>query len=70
VARSFDTTAFLWGMGLVALGALLLRAISDMPFWACFLIALGALLVNGWLAEWEDNQPGGFNNPRDEDKRN
>lgn len=69
MARSFDTTAFLGGMGLVTLGALLLRAISDLPFWACFLMALGGLLVNGWLAAWEDDQPGGFNNPRDEDKR-
>jgi hypothetical protein len=21
------------------------------------------MVVNGWLAEWEDNQPGGFNHP-------
>lgn len=23
-----------------------------------------ALIVNGLIAEWEDNQPGGFNNPK------
>jgi len=29
------------------------------------------MIVNGWLATWEDEQPGGFNNPlpdEDEDK--
>jgi len=23
-----------------------------------------AIIANGWLATWEDEQPGGFNNPR------
>jgi formate hydrogenlyase subunit 3/multisubunit Na+/H+ antiporter MnhD subunit len=27
------------------------------------LIVAGAIILNGFLAEWEDNQPGGFNNP-------
>jgi hypothetical protein len=22
-----------------------------------------AMMLNSWLAEWEDHQPGGFNNP-------
>ena len=50
-------------MALVVAGALVLRGLSGIPFWACFAIALVALLLNGWLAVWEDNQPGGFNNP-------
>ena len=68
MARSFNPMAFLGGMGLVTLGALLLRAVSDLPFLACFLIVLVAVLINGFLAAWEDEQPGRFNNPRDEDK--
>ena len=56
-------------MGLVTLGAVVLRAVSDLPFLACFLIVLVAMLINGALAAWEDEQPGGFNNPRDKDKR-
>jgi hypothetical protein len=51
-------------MGLVALVALGLRAASGLPFWSCSLIVLFGVLVTGWLATWEDEQPGGFNNPR------
>ena len=28
-----------------------------------YLQVVGSLVVNGWLAEWEDSRPGGFNNP-------
>jgi hypothetical protein len=28
------------------------------------LLVAFALLVNGWIAEIEDNAPGGFNNPK------
>ena len=63
--RFFDWKGFVGGMAIAALGALGIRAFSRLPFWACFLIALFGLLVNGWLATWEDEQPGGFNNPTD-----
>lgn len=33
-------------------------------FWAGALLVAFALLVNGWIAEIEDNAPGGFNNPK------
>ena len=52
-------------MAFVALGALALRAYSGLPVWGCFLIALFGLLVVGLLPAWEDEQPGGFNNPHD-----
>jgi cell division protein FtsW (lipid II flippase) len=26
-----------------------------------------AMIANGWLATWEDERPGGFNNPRKSD---
>lgn len=55
---------FLISMALVTLAAFALRAVSALPFWGCFAIAVIALLLNGWLATWEDEQPGGFNNPK------
>jgi hypothetical protein len=54
-------------MGLVVVGALMLRALARMPFEACFAIALVALLINGWLAVWEDTRPGGFNNSNNDE---
>ena len=63
---AFQLRPFLVGLGIVALAALALSTFSRLPFWACLGIAAVALLINGWLAEWEDNQPGGFNNPRDD----
>ena len=29
---------------------------------------LAAMMLNSWLAEWEDNQPGGFNNPNTDER--
>jgi hypothetical protein len=61
--KFFDYRAFLVGMGIAAAGALIFRALTSFPFWVCFVMVLGAMMLNSWLAEWEDNQPGGFNNP-------
>ena len=36
---------------------------TDTSFWMLWPIAIVAMVINGYLAEWEDNQPGGFNNP-------
>ena len=36
------------------------------PLWACWLSVAGAMMVNGIIADWEDNRPGGFNNPNPE----
>jgi hypothetical protein len=30
---------------------------------ACLILIPAAMIVNGFIAEWEDNRPGGFNNP-------
>jgi hypothetical protein len=61
--EAFSFRHFLIGLGIATVLALVLRALSGMPFWGCLAIAVTAMLVNGWLAEWEDNQPGGFTNP-------
>jgi hypothetical protein len=66
----FSPWYFLGGLGIAAIGGSALRAFSDLPFWACFAITLFAVLVNGWLATWEDEQPGGFDNPKDDQARN
>jgi hypothetical protein len=58
---------FLIGLGIATLGAVVIRTFSGLSFLACLAIAVGAMLVNGWVAEWEDNRPGGFNNPTPDD---
>lgn len=37
-----------------------------MPLWGAAIIVVLALVGNGLLAVWEDNRPGGFNNPNPE----
>jgi hypothetical protein len=63
--RIFDWRAFLGSVVLVSIGTVGLHAVSGMPYWGCFLIVLFALVINGWVATREDEQPGGFNNPKD-----
>ena len=36
---------------------------ADLPFWLAFGLAVFGMVVNGLLAEYEENLPGGFNNP-------
>jgi hypothetical protein len=35
-----------------------------LSLWLGVPLALAALMINGFLAEWEDDRPGGFNNPK------
>ncbi len=53
-------TIWLSAAALLAAG---LASISKMGFWWSFLIVAGAILINGWVATFEDDLPGGFNNP-------
>ena len=39
----------------------------NISFWIIFPIIIVALYLNSLLLEYEDNLPGGFNNPKDED---
>jgi hypothetical protein len=66
--RFFDGRAFVIGVAIAVVGAMILRALSQMPFWVCFVMVLAAMMLNSWLAEWEDNQPGGFNNPNTDER--
>jgi hypothetical protein len=51
------------GLSAVALIALAMAHWTSLPFWAAFLIVVVGMVVNGIVAEHEDNAPGGFNNP-------
>lgn len=51
-------------LALCALGVVVLSWLSGLPFWAGAGIVAVALLVNGAVAEVEDQAPGGFNNPK------
>ncbi len=37
---------------------------SGLGFWITFFIVAAAILINGWIAAWEDDRPGGFHNPK------
>ena len=56
------------GLAIAAIIGALLSWFSDLPFWASFIIVAVAMVLNGILAEYEDNLPGGFNNPMSEDE--
>jgi hypothetical protein len=51
-------------ISIAAVVGLVLEKMIGLNFWEGFLITVFALLVNGWVSHWEDNQPGGFNNPK------
>lgn len=53
----------LLGLGIAATIGFIISAFSNLPFWAAFIIVAVAMFLNGLLAEYEDNLPGGFNNP-------
>ena len=65
----FDVRIFAISMVIAATVALAVHVWGGMPYWAAFAITLIALLLNGWLATWEDNQPGGFNKAKNDDGR-
>ena len=56
------------GLTIAAIISALISTVSDLLFWASFIIVVVAMMLNGILAEYEDNLPGGFNNPMSEDK--
>src|SRR5690606_21342127 len=58
--RLLAPSLFLLVVGLVAT---LLSSASGMRFWWAFILIGSAVLVNGAIATFEDDEPGGFNNP-------
>jgi len=51
------------GLSVATLIAAGLSYWTALPFLGAFVLVLGAMLINGVIAEKEDNAPGGFNNP-------
>ncbi|MEA1647422.1 hypothetical protein UAJ10_00135 [Nitrospirillum sp. BR 11164] len=42
---------------------LMLIFVFKMPWWLAIIGTCIGFFINGLIAEWEDNLPGGFNNP-------
>jgi len=51
------------GLSVATLIALAIGHWTRLPFWGAFAIVLGAMVINGVIAQHEDDAPGGFNNP-------
>ncbi len=58
----------LLGLGIAAAIGLIISPLSNLPFWAAFIIVVVAMFLNSLLAEYEDNLPGGFNNPMSQEE--
>jgi uncharacterized membrane protein len=41
----------------------------ELDFWLAIGLAIIAVVVNGWIAAYEDNKLGGFNNPKFHDSK-
>ena len=55
------------GLSIAAFISLIIAYFSEMSFWIIYPIIIVSLYLNSWLLEYEDNLPGGFNNPSDKD---
>ncbi len=53
----------LFGLCIAVVIALIVSWLFHFSFWLALPLAVVAMIANGIFAEWEDNQPGGFNNP-------
>jgi len=60
---NFDPVPALGGLSIAALIAWGVSHWSRLPFWGAFALVAGSMLINGIIAEKEDNAPGGFNDP-------
>jgi hypothetical protein len=61
--RMSDIKLFAIGVSIVFAISVLVSYFMHFPFWPTFFVILFSMFINGLIADWEDNQPGGFNNP-------
>jgi len=61
--------SFFIAMSIAAVIACVVQNLFSISYWIAFLIALSALLINGIVALFEDELPGGFNNPRSKESK-
>jgi hypothetical protein len=54
-------------IAIVALLAWVVHALLHVPYWLAFGFALLGIVINGIVATIQDDAPGGFENPRDQD---
>ena len=65
---SFAPIPALIGLSIAALVGWAVSHFSGLGFWPAFAIVVVSMFINGIVAEAEDNEPGGFNNPLPSDK--
>jgi len=56
------------GLIISAIISAIISYFSDISFWIIYPIIIIALYLNSLLLDYEDNLPGGFNNPKEDDK--
>ena len=59
----FEWRPFCIGITIAMVIAYVINMVAGLGFWLPFAVTIGVMLTNGLLADWEDNQPGGFNRP-------
>jgi hypothetical protein len=64
----FKSKIFLISVSVCAIIAALVSYFSQLSFWILFPIVIVAVLINGLIATWEDQRPGGFENPLEKQK--
>ena len=61
--RFISPVPFIVGLSVAALVAWGGSRWTKIPFWGAFALVIIAMIINGIIAEREDEAPGGFNNP-------
>ena len=64
----FHPKIFMLSVVIAALVSFGLTKIININFLVAFGIVIFSMLINGWIADKEDNFPGGFNNPTPEQR--
>ena len=65
-----DKKIFIISILIACVIAYALSYFCEISFWLSLAGVIFAMVLNGFLAEWEDNRPGGFNNPKEEEIEN
>ena len=68
MSKRLDLKYTMVGLAIAGLIGALIFLFSSLPFWVSFAIVVVAMVLNGILAEYEDNLSGGFNNPMSDDE--
>jgi len=46
----------------------ILASFTPLPFWVAFSVVVFSMVINGIIADYEDNLPGGFNKPMSQEE--